>query len=234
MAGADLLCTVPLSVYFIYVDLTSEPGLQPYLGWADTHADFYRVDQIPAILWRHNSHNARVLEVSRWIVVVCAFIFFMFFGFADEARKHYRTAYQTLVKTVGMSGSMTLGMTTSNAAKTNMRSFGNTSMPVFVRRQPTSKRGDSIGSYNEKLSIADAGGALADYKPDPYTLTEFSGTTSTTGSTMPADDDYSISMAEPPAIVRPEPTLDVSSIPRHPTDTPYSAHGSRHNSVDMV
>jgi pheromone a factor receptor len=236
LASVDLVCTVPFAVYFIYSDLHLQPGLSPYKGWADTHAHFSRVNQIPAIIWRYDARNATSLELSRWLIIVCAFVFFMFFGFADEARKHYRSGYQTVAKTIGLSTrSTTSGMATSDGAKSNMRSFGKTSLPVFVRRQATTKR-DSIGSYNEKLSIADAGGALA-YKPDPYTLTEFSGTSSSAGSTLlPSlpDDDCSISIPEPPAVARPEPALDLSTITQQLGDPPSSAHSSRHNSVDMV
>lgn len=33
------------------------------------------------------------LELSRWLLVVCALVFFSFFGFAEEARKNYRAAW---------------------------------------------------------------------------------------------------------------------------------------------
>jgi pheromone a factor receptor len=249
MAGAEILATVPLATYFIVMNLTSTLGVQPYKGWADTHSYFNRVDQFPAILWRSDPKTARALEMARWLVVVCAAIFFIFFGFADEARKHYRLAFQTLVKTVGLSTvSSSSGLTSSNgyvflstvtslppnisrdtsAKSKGMRSFGKGSLPVFVRRQTTTKQeSDGSSSFDEKLSSADAGGALADYKQDPYTLTEFSGTFSTTEteSTIPSpDDDYSITLPEPPSLARPEPALDLSTVPRH----------LPHHSIDMA
>lgn len=53
------------------------------------------------------------LEMSRWLIIACGLIFFGFFGFADEARKHYRLAAQFVSKRVGYStGSTTLGFPT--------------------------------------------------------------------------------------------------------------------------
>ena len=44
-------------------------------------------------LWRYHDEA----------VVFCAFHFFIFFGFADEARKNYRYAFQSVAKRVGLS-----------------------------------------------------------------------------------------------------------------------------------
>ena len=43
------------------------------------------------------------LEVFRWSLVLCAFVFFALFGFADEARQHYRLVYTTLASRIGYS-----------------------------------------------------------------------------------------------------------------------------------
>jgi len=39
--------------------------------------------------------------MSRWLVVVCGLIFFAFFGFADEAQRHYKIAFESVAKRVG-------------------------------------------------------------------------------------------------------------------------------------
>jgi pheromone a factor receptor len=85
----------------------------PYKGWANTHWGFSRVDQFPSIEWEANPLLVTSLELSRWAPVACAFIFFTFFGFADEARKHYRLAFTTVAKRVGYSVSSSSGFTTS-------------------------------------------------------------------------------------------------------------------------
>lgn len=108
LAGAELFCTIPLGCYAIYLN-AHNGGMRPWKGWADTHSHFSRVQQIPSILWRSNSRTEVSLELTRWIVVFCAFIFFAFFGFADEAKKNYRSGLSTIAKKVGMNSETLFG-----------------------------------------------------------------------------------------------------------------------------
>ncbi|KAE9390538.1 pheromone receptor [Gymnopus androsaceus JB14] len=79
LAGTEIVFTVPLSCWSIYLNITSQP-IEPWNGWTD----------FPSVIWHLNEGTAISLETSRWFVVVCAIVFFGFFGFADEARKNYR------------------------------------------------------------------------------------------------------------------------------------------------
>lgn len=65
------------------------------------NVDFNRFDQVPAILWRNDNQLAVNLERTRWTVVICGFIFFAFFGFADEAMKNYKLAYNLFARKFG-------------------------------------------------------------------------------------------------------------------------------------
>ncbi|KAF9468427.1 pheromone receptor [Collybia nuda] len=114
LAGIETLLTVPLGCYALYRNILVGQ-IQPWRGWEDTHLGFSRVDQIPAILWRMNPDLQGNLEMGRWMSVVCAFIFFFFFGFAEEARKNYRSVVQSVAKRVGVSsGSFSSGMFSSS------------------------------------------------------------------------------------------------------------------------
>ncbi|KAF8239202.1 STE3-domain-containing protein [Tricholoma matsutake] len=75
-------------------------GIEPWKGWADTHLDFSHINFYPAIFWRSIPIEETSIELSRWLSVMCAFIFFAFFGFAEEARKNYCNAIQFLVKRI--------------------------------------------------------------------------------------------------------------------------------------
>ncbi|TDL26938.1 fungal pheromone STE3G-protein-coupled receptor [Rickenella mellea] len=100
LATTELLCTTPVAAWATYQNLTAEP-LVPYKGWADVHFNFSRVVQVPSALWR-SDHGAVVsFELTRWLLVVCAFTFFAFFGFADEARRQYRAAFWAVAKVFG-------------------------------------------------------------------------------------------------------------------------------------
>src|SRR6202020_636000 len=92
----ELLFTIPVCSFDIAVNARH---ISPWKGWADDHYDFSRVDQIPAVLWRMDKPEAIALEISRFLLILCALIFFGLFGF--EARKLYWNALVTLVEPVG-------------------------------------------------------------------------------------------------------------------------------------
>ncbi|KAF9011229.1 pheromone receptor, partial [Cyathus striatus] len=100
LACIEILATVPLATWVLVMNVHF--GFYPWLGWADTHAWFSHIGQYPAILWRDGSLSEHALEVSRWFNVMCAFIFFAFFGFAVEARKHYRAGYNWCARLLGL------------------------------------------------------------------------------------------------------------------------------------
>lgn len=102
LSGCEILCTVPLGIYATYLN-AADGAINPWISWQDTHAGFSRVDQIPAMLWRQQPVVESALELSRWLCVACALLFFAFFGFADEAKKNYRSAISSVAKRVGMS-----------------------------------------------------------------------------------------------------------------------------------
>jgi hypothetical protein len=104
LATTEILLNTPVSVYGIYLNIVDNP-IQPWKGWADAHFNYSAVDLIPAFEWRSTFTSEISLELSRWSLVFCAFLFFGFFGFADEARKRYRLAFWAVAKPFGFTPS---------------------------------------------------------------------------------------------------------------------------------
>jgi pheromone a factor receptor len=102
LATIELIFNVPISSYGLYLNITASP-IHPWKGWANTHFDWYTVDTFPAVIWRSNRQSVVTLELSRWAMVFCSLVFFGFFGFADEALKHYRLVYWAVAKRFGVS-----------------------------------------------------------------------------------------------------------------------------------
>ncbi|KAF9232485.1 hypothetical protein BU15DRAFT_81172 [Melanogaster broomeanus] len=63
------------------------PGLRVWDNWADVHSDFSRVDLFPTILLP--SQFLTVQYLFWWSIPASAYIFFLFFGLGEEARKEY-------------------------------------------------------------------------------------------------------------------------------------------------
>lgn len=100
LATMELLCTTPISAYGIYINIADNP-LEPWKGFSDAHFNYSRVGQYPSVIWRLNRLSIVSTELTRWSLVFCAFSFFAFFGFADEARKNYRKTFWAIAKIFG-------------------------------------------------------------------------------------------------------------------------------------
>ncbi|KAG2056570.1 STE3-domain-containing protein [Suillus hirtellus] len=101
LAMTDIVCTIPLASFIIWINSAAQP-VEPWISWENVHYDFSRVMQYPSALWATNYLLVVAIQLTRWIVVVCAFIFFAFFGFAAEARKNYSIAFWWVAKIFGI------------------------------------------------------------------------------------------------------------------------------------
>ncbi|KAJ7742949.1 pheromone B alpha 1 receptor [Mycena maculata] len=171
LAGTDLLCTIPLGIWVLWVNV-KVVGISPWISWDNTHSNFSRVEAIPGILWRSNVYTVASLESTRWLTVACALLFFAYFGFADEAMKNYRSAFVSVAKRMGYSQatmSSSGGVLSSNGCVAsrfdlrchlpssifstrskypNMSSSGRGTLPVFIRKETAQKR-DSFDSFSD-------------------------------------------------------------------------------------
>jgi len=92
LSASQILTTLPVALFSLYAN-AHYLTVHPWISWEDTHSNYSFVGQVPSFMWRANSVSQALLELNRWTVVVAAFFFFAFFGFAEEARRHYRKAY---------------------------------------------------------------------------------------------------------------------------------------------
>lgn len=97
LACTEMMCTTPLAVFSIILNATAVSVL-PWPGWEAVHYDFGRVGQVPAVLWRSNHLLVAGYTLTKWSSVICALLFFIFFGFASEARKQYSSAFSKLLR----------------------------------------------------------------------------------------------------------------------------------------
>jgi pheromone a factor receptor len=134
LSGVEILGTIPMAAWVLSLNVRA--GLVPWHSWADTHRTNNEIPQIPAIAWK-NDHISNVLfEFNRWILVACALSFFTFFGFADEARRHYRLVYTSLASRVGLS--------TSNG---KLSGSSHAYVPLWYQDSLLSLRLDSTSSF---------------------------------------------------------------------------------------
>ena len=101
LSMTELCCTLPLSCFLIWINSSATP-VSPWISWENTHYGFSRVGQYPSVVWTQDYLFVVAVQMTRWMTVACAFIFFAFFGFASEARKNYGIAFYTVAKVLGV------------------------------------------------------------------------------------------------------------------------------------
>lgn len=210
LAGIEVLGTIPFVIASIIIN-TRAFGIRKWISWENTHSFFNRVDQYPSVIWRANPIYATQFELCRWMTIACAFIFFGFFGFADEARIQYRRAVQSITKTLGLSLTLTStsngGILSSDAvfkSKTSSSGKLRPVPPIHVHKDMFNSR-SSIMSID--ASFRDVGGLLSSEKSDDeksstfaptlsygaMTLNDAGGTLSDVGGTLPGYSESPIS-----------------------------------------
>ena len=189
LAALEVLCCIPLAITSIVLNAT-RGEVRPWISWEDTHWGFSRVDQIPSLIWRSDPTANVSLEMSRWLVVVCGLIFFAFFGFADEAQRHYKLAFDSVAKRVGYTtagtGTTKVGSGITSSTGYNFqkfKSFGKSSssggvssqggMPIHINQEIVEKR-DSLDSFSDITSI----------KESEYDATELTPTSTSPFNTL--------------------------------------------------
>jgi pheromone a factor receptor len=107
ISAVEMFGTIPLGTFFIVVNARS--GVIPWKGWASMHNHYSTVEQVAGFTWKNVPEGAIPLEMFRWSLVACAFLFFALYGFAVEAREQYYCLYKLLARRIGTSSSASHG-----------------------------------------------------------------------------------------------------------------------------
>jgi pheromone a factor receptor len=102
LAGSQMLITVPISLFLLISIFKT--GLTEF-SWTTLRHNYTHVPQYSTIEWQSDPLVYAIMEIAGWSLVYCAFSFFAFFGFADEARGHYRRVYSSITGRIRFSKS---------------------------------------------------------------------------------------------------------------------------------
>jgi len=144
----EILGTIPFGT--VYIVKTAKLGVDHWRGWTWTHEHYSVVYQVPASIWKSDPNSVFGLEMYRWSLVLCAFLFFALFGFADEARRHYRLVYESIASHIGYSTSALRRSSHATSSVPYVKRNGG--IPVTVVKAGGEKQ-DSIISFTDQSSI---------------------------------------------------------------------------------
>ncbi|KAG5650197.1 hypothetical protein H0H81_000357, partial [Sphagnurus paluster] len=152
LAGVEIAISVPTTM--LSITAAAQGDVEPWISWENVHEGFSRVDQIPGVVWRSSQVATFGVEETRWGIVGCGLVFFMFFGFAQEARNHYGRVFRAVARRLGVA---------SAPAERSNSPAPSAGSGVLVK-QEVEKRRDSVDSMSARQSFRfqDLGGLLAD------------------------------------------------------------------------
>lgn len=85
----DAFITLPVGIFTMWQNTSLLEGdLWP--GWAEVHEQISLVSSTSASYLRSHPEIKRGVIFNQWISVVCAIVFFLFFGVTADARAQYR------------------------------------------------------------------------------------------------------------------------------------------------
>jgi pheromone a factor receptor len=198
-----------MSSYVIAVDV--QEGVNPWKGWADDHYAFSAVWQFPAVEWR-NEPGAAAIQTTRFFNIFCAFIFFSFFGLAEEVRGLYGNGFVAIFtkfhKVTARIREACSRQHHGSDTSSSCQESGNPTLPVST--QPKSAfRHDLMASFSPNFSLTNVAFGASDFvvtladKQGSDSSIEFSSEVGTLPHTQ-SSNQYS-PMPLPPTPARPEP-----------------------------
>ncbi|TBU43027.1 putative fungal pheromoneG-protein-coupled receptor, partial [Dichomitus squalens] len=239
LASLEFLFTLPLTVY----NITENFKLAPYKwrGMANLHSRFGRVDQYPAVIWRADPQLISVINFRLWMPIACALVFFLFFGLAEEARKHYKLAMTSIAKKVGISTMERSSEFDSSVSKTV--GLSGTALPTFIDRTIRRASLDSVFSDDQSAGhSAEGSHDKALHSPSGLSV----GSSTFIGSPVSEKDQEHAIHPVPPLPSLPFMRVPDSSAVHHPTPLKSSEeeeqeegdvqapHNVGSNSIEMV
>lgn len=163
ISGVEICGTIPLATFYIVINAKSH--VTSWKGWAEMHSHYYTVHQIAAFIWKNNSAAVAEFEMFRWSLVLCSFVFFALFGFADEARQHYRRVYTTLASRIGYSTFTLQGSSHATSSVPYVKSKGGVTVSVVTTGDTKENRRSSV-SFADQPSTVPSISLDADFKTD--------------------------------------------------------------------
>ncbi|QRV97742.1 STE3-type pheromone receptor [Ceratobasidium sp. AG-Ba] len=101
LAATDMVCALPLSLYFLIADPLTAQYL-PWVSWSVTHKYINEVDVVTYEVMQAADQQSKVLiGLNRWTIPGCSFLFFMYFGLSTEAVKQYKRIFWKIAAPFG-------------------------------------------------------------------------------------------------------------------------------------
>ncbi|QRV93349.1 STE3-type pheromone receptor [Ceratobasidium sp. AG-Ba] len=100
LALTEMAFCIPLGLFIIIEGNRHSNLREPWVSWAYAHEYIQLIYPVPAEAIR--ARNRGILDLTRWLVPGCAFLFFMFFGFSGESVADYKSFTRSCLCVLGV------------------------------------------------------------------------------------------------------------------------------------
>ncbi|KAG8705461.1 a-factor receptor [Ceratobasidium sp. 395] len=101
LAGTDMTFSLPLSLYFMITSMVTY-HMNPWVSWENTHKYVHEVWRISYEELVSDPHTKSTLDITKWSVPGCAFLFFAYFGLSGEAVRQYKSIFWRVAAPFGL------------------------------------------------------------------------------------------------------------------------------------
>ncbi|KDQ50778.1 hypothetical protein JAAARDRAFT_141333 [Jaapia argillacea MUCL 33604] len=88
IASGEIVCGLPILLFNLAI--TTQSPTYPWISWEDTHYNFSRVIQVPAVEWRSVGELFVFVKTSLLLPPLAAVLFVVFSGLVGDAVRNYR------------------------------------------------------------------------------------------------------------------------------------------------
>ncbi|PVF90770.1 fungal pheromone STE3G-protein-coupled receptor, partial [Serendipita vermifera] len=101
LAAVAVAVHLPLALWpIIYNGVVFE--VRPWISWKVTHSNYMRISYFSRFMMSRQRVGIAVFSIGYWAIVLCGILFFLFFGFGEEAFKQYRAILGAILKPFGI------------------------------------------------------------------------------------------------------------------------------------
>ncbi|KAG8987607.1 a-factor receptor [Tulasnella sp. 427] len=99
LAATEIFCSLPTCAYMLALNVAG--GISPWISWDDTHYNFNRVETIPWGWYQEFPKAYVMMNLSRWSLPACSFLFFVYLGMSGESGQFYRRQFWRFASFLG-------------------------------------------------------------------------------------------------------------------------------------
>ena len=93
-ACVDVVILLPINFYILYLSI--QQPMYVWRGLSDLHFGFSAVEELPTSVWRLSQSSINQVMITPSVSIAACFVFFAFFGLAEESRHNYSRAYHAI------------------------------------------------------------------------------------------------------------------------------------------